>query len=274
MNKKLLLLPLSALFVFMMAGMASATVCTFDQTATTGVTRSTYIDGTAFNISATLTAQADSEENGTVGILTNDITSTVYVFNTTMNAAGTKNTSQVNASVNTGEFRDDQSVIFTWTVKNESQQQLATCTRTYLTDNSVPGCSFASGLVSNVEYAPNQKWTVSCINASSATLQFGSNSPLAMAEASDSCTFTGDKAKVPEGSYSTLTARPSDGLNSTSCGLSFITIDIGIPLKQIAALTASGQVGKAASSSGSNNNMALIIIVGLAAYWYVRRKKK
>ena len=272
MNRKLLLLPLSMLFVFMMAGMASAVVtCTFDQAATTVGTRSTYIDGTAFNLSATAIGQTGGQ-NVTDGILTNDITSTTYLFNSTSDV----NVSQVsNKSIDTKEFVDTQVVTFTWTLLNVSRDTVATCTRAYIADNTVPGCSFASALKSGDEYAPTQKWTVACNNASSADLQFGSNAPLSMTESGDSCTFTGTKGSVFEGSYKTLTAVTNDGLNTTSCGLVGITIDIGIPLKQIAALAADGSLPKASSgtSSSGNNNTAFLVIIGLAALWYIRKKK-
>jgi len=271
MNKKLLLLPLSAFMVLMMAGLVNAAVtCTFDQTETTVGTRSTYIEGTAFNISATAVGQTGGT-NVTVGVLTNDISSTVYVFN----ATGGGNVSQVNSSVDTVEFADTQLVTFTYTLKNVSQDQVATCTGAYIADNSVPTCSFAAGLKSSDTYAPTQKWTVACSNASSATLKFGSNAPLNMVESSDSCTFTGDKAKVVEGTYQTLLATTNDGLNTTTCSLSSIRIEIGIPLKQVAALAASGSLPKTGSgSSGGNNNMVVWVIVGAVAIWWARSRKK
>ena len=276
MNKKLLLLPISMLFVFMMAGMASAAVtCTFDQTATTAGTSSSYLRSLTAdltNLSATCTGQTGGQ-NVTDGVLSNDITSTLYYFNSTSNV----NVSQLsNKSVDLGEFLDTQVVTFTWTASNVSGDTVATAARSYIVDNTVPGCSFASALVSSDEYAPNQKWTVDCANASSADLQFGVNNPLAMTESGDSCTFTGTKSSVPEGSYQTLTATTNDGLNTTGCSLTSIRIDIGIPLKQVAAVVASGGVKTGSGNSGSsgNNNLALIVIIGLAALWYVRRKKK
>lgn len=274
MNKKLLLLPLSALFVLMMAGLVSAAVaCTFDQTATTAGTSSSYLralSGDLTNLSASVTGPTGGQ-NITDGVLSNDITGTLYYFNSTSDV----NVSQVsNKSVDLGEFLDTQVVTFTWTLNNVSRDTVATCNRAYIVDLTTPGCIYASGLVSGTEYAPNQKWTVACTNSSSATIQFGNNNPLAMAEAADSCTFTGDKSKVPEGSYQALTVTTSDGLNTSSCGLTGITIDIGIPLKQIAALAADGSLPKASSGNASSSNTAMIVIIGLAALWYIRRKKK
>ena len=272
MNKKLLLLPLSALMVFMVAGLVNAAVsCAFDQTATTAGTKSTYINGATLNISATATAQANSGENVTVGILSNDVTSTTYVFNS---SGGTANVSQVNASVNTAEFVDTQVVTFTWTLKNLSQGTTTTCTRAYITDNTEPGCSFASVLKNSETYAPTQKWTVSCSNASTATLKFGSNTPINMVESSDSCTFTGDKGKVPEGTYQTLIATTSDGLNTTQCSLSSIRIEIGIPLKQVAALAASGSLPKTGSgSSGGSDTTVIWVLVAIGLIWWYRNRK-
>ena len=269
MNKKLILLPLSALLVFMMAGLASAAVtCTFDQTATTVGTPSSYLrptsdnGGNQANLSATAIGQSGGQ-NVTDGELTNDVTSTLYVYNST--------------TVDLGQFLDTQLVTFTWTLKNVSKDTVATCTRAYIVDIDKPDCSFASGLVSNDNYKPTQKWTVSCGNASSATLRFGNNNLLSMVESSDSCTFTGTKSNVPEGSYATLTASTSDGLNTTSCSLSNIRIDSGAPLKEVAVIIATQDKARKAAESQSagtgGNNIVIIAIIGLAAWWYVKGKK-
>ena len=269
MRMKMLILPVIALMAIMMVGLVNAEVtCVFDQTSTTVGTRSTYIDGTSFNISATITGH-DQTTNASVGILTNDVTSTTHVFNSTSGG----NITQVNASVNTGEFLDTQLITFTYTLKNVSQNQVATCTGAYIADNDVPDCSFASGFVSNDAYPPTQKWTVNCANASSATLKFGSNTEKTMAESGDSCTFTGDKSTVPQGSYQVLLATTSDGLNATSCSLQSIRIDVGVPLKEIAAIVASQAPVKKGATQTKNNNTVFIVIIGLAAYWYIRRKK-
>ena len=94
MKKTLLILPISIFVMLMMAGLVNGAVsCTFDQTATSAGPRSTYIDETAFNISATLSNPVDEGDNLTVGVLTTDITSTIYVFNS---SAGNTTVSQVN----------------------------------------------------------------------------------------------------------------------------------------------------------------------------------
>jgi len=144
-------------------------------------------------------------------------------------------------------------------------------------DNTVPGCSFASGLTGNAEYPPTQSWTVSCSNSSAATIQFGSNSPKTMTVSSGSCTFTGDKASVPEGNYALLSTVSNDGLNSSTCSLSSIVIDIGVPLKQVAAILAAGQkagFGDTPSNGGSSNSssIGIVILVGAGLYMYSKRK--
>src|SRR3990167_8175920 len=132
MNKKLILLPLSALLVFLMAGLANAQTCTFDQTATTVGTSSSYIRTTAFNLSATISGNVDAGDNVTNAELSNDLTSTLYRFNV---SGDVTNVTQVsNKSVDTTPFLDTQIVTFTWTLRNVSMGTVATCTRAYITD--------------------------------------------------------------------------------------------------------------------------------------------
>jgi hypothetical protein len=279
MNKKLILLPISIFTIFMMAGLVSASpssgvTCTFDQTATTVGTRSTYIDTSAFNLSVTTSGHANSSDNASVMVLTNDITSTEYVSNTTF---GDNLTQLSNISVDTTEILDTQTVTYTATIKNEDQETVTTCTRAYVPDNTDPTCNFASGLIGSADYPPTQKWTVTCTNAGTANIKFGNNPNLAMTEAGDVCTFTGSKATVPEGSY-TVNVVTSDGLNTTGCSLIGVKIDVGVPLKQIGALVATGafpkEAGGGGAGAGNNNALVLVVIAGAAGYWYVNRKKK
>lgn len=147
-------------------------------------------------------------------------------------------------------------------------------------DRSNPTCAFDSALVGSKTYAPTQQWSVTCANATSATLQFGSNSVKTMTKSTDSCTFKGDKSSVPQTSYALLTAAITDGYETTQCALQSIRIDAGVPLQEIAGIIAiQGSGGKAAggqptaaNGSGSSNMVMLVIIVA-AAYWFVRRKK-
>ena len=285
MDKKLILLPLSALLVLMMAGMVSASVACNVSVRNSMLNRNTEInvsynnsDNTAGNLSAFIELVSASTENSS--------------FVAVGNFTNTSNRLHVNATF-TDElvFRDAANYQIRATCYlNASSSTGAAPTATSSTvtgiiiDRSVPVVRIASGLVSSKAYSPKQKWSITCANFTSSTVTFGSNSGKTMTKEGGgdrlqdaTCSFTGTKMSVPEGVYKSVEFSATDGSNTTRAMLTSISIDIGIPLKQIAALVASGGVktasGRSAGSS-SNNNTALLVIIGLAAFWYVRRNKK
>lgn len=271
--RKTILLPIIALLAIMMAGLAIA-VSTFNYP-----TSSSTIGGSViFNVTCGLTNSTNATITGTSASTAD--TFTVVLYNSS--AGDTRN--NTNATVLTTDMIDALDWTFTGTCYNGStaaDSETITSITSVTVDNTVPGCIFNTALTSNTKYAPTQTWTVNCHNATSATIQFGSNSVLAMTESSDSCTYTGTKSSVPEGVYPTLQVRTSDGLNSTGCSLNYIEIDLGAPLVAAAAATAAAQGAKAGGvtatgtgGAGTTNNLGFLVIVGLAAmFWYMRKKR-
>lgn len=148
-------------------------------------------------------------------------------------------------------------------------------------NNSLPKCVFASSLTSSSSYPQTQTWSVDCGNSTTApTITFGSNSALTMTRSawsgfgSKTCTYTGTQTSVPKGTYSTVSVSTTDGTESTSCSLSYVTIDPGVPLKEVAAVMASEGAKTTQTTGGSNSNLIwIIVLAGLGGYWYVRNKK-
>jgi len=81
-NKKIgIIVVLAAIMALSMINVGYAAVaCTFDLTATTAGTRSTYLIGSALNLTGTATAQSPDGLNVTVATLTNDVTGTVHCY--------------------------------------------------------------------------------------------------------------------------------------------------------------------------------------------------
>ena len=274
--RKIILLPIIVLMTIMMAGMVSA-IATFN-VSNNGIIAGKYI----FNITSTLSNVTNCTFTGS-SAAAGGVLSTVVARNETRFGAGALNKQNyTNATLDTASLMNDAN---DWTFSGDCYNGTsaaaiagseAITTITGITvQNSVPTCAFASTLKTGGTYKPTQLWSVTCINATRGTIQFGSNTEKAMAESADVCTYTGDKVSVPQGSYSSVTARVSDGTDITSCKLDSIRIDIGASLADIVSIAAASAEGaKAAEAAPSNNNnLTIIVIIGLAAYWYVRRKK-
>src|SRR3990167_4917751 len=104
------------LIAIMMAGIASATLtCVFDQAATTAGTGSTYLKGTAKNLSVTMSGWTSALENASTAIISASpcTISGALVYNQTL--AGV-NATYLNTTVNTLVMRDDTTCTFTMTV--------------------------------------------------------------------------------------------------------------------------------------------------------------
>ena len=148
---------------------------------------------------------------------------------------------------------------------------LATDTQTATPDNTLPTCSFDGSLASSTTYIPKQQWAIVGTNASSATIQFGSNAVNTMTETSvgDNFTYT-DSVGITEGIYATVTGITSDGYNTTTCtSLTFVEIDDDATVTQLALILATNNV-----ADETNNNTTLFLGLGaLAVILYMRRKK-
>jgi hypothetical protein len=195
-----------------------------------------------------------------------------------LNRSGDATYNYANASYDTAQLKDASDYVFSATCRY-NQTTTETVTRTGITiDNTVPGCIFNSALKDNSQYPSTQTWKVACANATAASIKFGSNAGVSMSESYDVCTFTGDTKSVPQGSYSSVQVRASDGYNVTQCVLSNIIINTGSLAKQVGgavALSGAGQkMADAASVSVKNNNALFILVIGgIAAWWFIRKKR-
>ncbi len=208
------------------------------------------------------------------------------VYNITQGAGVNTNLTYFNTTVNTLALKDDTVYTFTMTVYNFSNGAvITTCTQDYIPDNSKPICTFDSALKSSSTYKPTQQWSITCTNSTGAQIVFGSNSPYDMAEASDVCTYTGDKAKIPETTYNQVVVTTSDGLNTTQCQLNYVTIDQGVSLKQTAVAVAADQTNQgikmaeaaantAQTQSKDNLNIVYIVVAVVVLYWWLKSRKK
>lgn len=220
--KKIFSLILLSLITILMAGIVNGAdpTCTFDQTATTIGTESTYIKGTDVNLSVTITNAGETTgDNATMGIITvsSGTISGALIFNT---SDGTNNT-YINTTIDTLALPDDTSHIFTMTMYNESQDVIGTaCTRTFITDNTIPVLT----LQTPADLAKNKTGTIlfsySCVNASSGILYL-ENRPHTMTESSDVCSIT---IKYLTNGFQSWYITASDGLNITTSSTTQVQI--------------------------------------------------
>lgn len=277
MKRQLGLLVLMAVLV---VGLANA-ACTCDvvQSTTTVGTSSTYIRSTqVINATIACTDANATVENATAGVLTaspGTITGALS-FNIT---AGQGNQTKMNFTVNTLALVDTVQQTFSISIKNDTTQQtLATCTETFYSDNTKPTCAHSAS--SKTDYKPDRTWTATGINASSATLQFGSQPAFTMSEASDVFTYTTTRSSLPEGTYSAIQLITNDGLNTTTCKLDYVTIDSRARAQQIVISSAlSGQKQAEAESivvtQTPNNSKAIgiVALIAVVGFWLIKRKK-
>lgn len=269
-----------AVMAVMLAGMVWGATCAFQQATTTAGTASTYIRGAAVNLSVSLTGPfLVGQINATATKIT---VNTGTITGALISNATATNGTYFNTTVSTMALKDDTSYTFTMTVYNVSGTTLATCTQTYIPDNTQPTCVHSQS--SKTAYSPAQTWTVTGVNASSATIAFGNNAAKSMSEASagDSFSYTGTKDSVPQLIYPRVTAITNDGLNTTSCFLEYVEIDEGINVQAIAAGIVASQNGQGAKLTSAANaeaakkqsmSVATVIIIGAAA-WLLLKKRK
>jgi len=266
MMKRIGLLGLTALMLVALSGIAAAGTCTFNSPAASA----TIKGGSAlFNVTTT----GNTVVNCTITGSSSASGDSSFVGGTLLNNTGGAN--EANVTISTLAESDASDWTFTATCNNASNAAVDTCTRSSIViDNTVPTCVASESGSST--YAPSQTWTVTGVNATSATVQFGSNTPYSMSEASDVFTYTGNGITVPESIY-TVSFRTTDGTNLTLCSLSDVLIDKDEPVKAAAILLASQETKKGAQGGlGGLGDIGwpILVLVGLGIYLLLNAKKK
>lgn len=200
--------------------------------------------------------------------LTGSSLSTTWLYN--YSTANQK----VNASVDISGLTDATDWVFSGTcyATNGSSETITSVTATV--DNTVPVCTWSDPTTSSATYGITYTWTVTGTNGTAGTLNFGSNAGKTMTESSDTFTLSG---YTTEGTYTTVRASISDGTNTTTCDLNYITVDSDSTTLQAAVALAGAQVGaKEAQTKKQQDNMRTIMLVGVAAVaiYYFRKKRK
>lgn len=198
-------------------------------------------------------------------------TLTLVVYNNTEAGEGL----YANATYDTTADLDASDWSFTGTCYNSTGDAETITARTGITiDNTAPACTWSTPTTSKETYAPTQTWQVTATSANTCTLVFGANAAKTMTESSDVCTYTGDVKTLPEGLYKTVTATTSDGYNTTSCSLTYITIDEDATIRKVAMILAADDSGKQSPAAPVKDNTMLYVILlgGAAAYWYFNKK--
>lgn len=261
---------LAILVILGMTGMVSAAfTCTVKQPATSGSVSGNVL----FNITVA-GKNNNTVRNCTVtptSVLTSGSWSVATAYNYSINDAANP---YINVTASSKGQPDSNDWIVAATCNNGTETaQACTGTSSVTIDNTVPVCTHV--LSSSTSYKPTQTWSITATNATSCTLQFGSNSPLSMNEASDVCTYSGDANTIPQGSY-TVTGRTSDGTNTTSCTLTNVRIDAAATVKQVAVILAQ-QPKKGAevvtTTAPANKNMLYVGLAVLGLILFSKRKK-
>lgn len=256
------------LLLVMIAGTTyGACTCTFDQAATTAGTSSTYIRGTAQNLSVTISGCVAVQENATAGIISSTGTiSGATVFNI---STGSNNRSYMNTTISTVALDDDSTYTMTFTVKNVSQTTLTTCTRNYVPDNTNPALTLVSPTNKQVVTTGKATFSYTCTDTLSATLLL-ENRAITMTESSDVCTATDVSLNNGINSWYIIA---SDGLNSTTSS----TTQVEGRRAGGAIIEEDGSISSLDATTTivpSNNKLILVAIVGVALWAYSKKKKK
>lgn len=217
--KKIFLVSLMLIMTSLMVGTVYGAIsCTFDQTATTVGTESTYLKGATQNLSVTLSGWTN-DANSSVAIISAGATgctiSGVLTFNTSENI----NQSYMNTTVNTLNMKDDTTCTFTMTIKNASapQSTLTTCTRNFISDNTIPATTLTSPTDLTKDVDGTVTFTYACVNSSSAQVYYDGATGFtnnAMTESSDVCTY--NNVNLVTNGFHSWYIIASDGLNTTT----------------------------------------------------------
>lgn len=227
---------------------------------------------TQINVSSTISVEETKWVNLTLYCSdTANSTEIRIATNMTVNVSGPMGTGRQYwnySQVNINRFVDSANCVLT-ARDNNSQSG----TVTFSIDGTVPACNWTQS--SRKAYKPTQKWTVTGTNATSATMQFGSNSYLTMTESAASnflSTFTYTGA-ITESTYPLVVARVTDGTNTTTCSLEYVKIDADAEVTKTAIIVTDSGQKTTTTQPGLDPK---IIWIGLAAVaiWYYQKKKK
>lgn len=162
---------------------------------------------------------------------------------------------------------------FSFSCVNSTNTATQTCSRTGVTiDNTIPTCDLGS--ISGNRYSPSAEFSLTGINATSASIQFGSNA-YSMTESASGDVFT-YSGNIPQGTY-LVSATASDGRNTTSCSVENVKIDdgsIGIASAGAAKLAQAKKAAEATTTATSNNNNAIYLLLGGIVLYVLMKKKK
>lgn len=221
MRKIIELMAMMVLLIIGLSIVGYATVtCTFDQSATTVGTSSSYIRGATQLLNITLTG-ADINVNATTAIVSAGATGCTISGATTFNNTAS-NWTKANWTISTIAMRDDTACTFTAIVKNVSNQNtIATCTPiVYIADNTKPTSILTTPASGSKDVDGSIAFTYTCGNASSANLIVDTTS-YTMTESSDVCTYTGTWAT---NGFHSHYITSSDGLNTTTSVTSTVEV--------------------------------------------------
>lgn len=212
---------LSLLIALMAVGVEGLSGCEWiSPTATTATTKATYLNGTQ-NMSMNITRPLS--ENITFAVLTVSAGTLRGAVNfSNASVAETNISEKVNFSLDTTGLSDDTTVTFTLTVYNDTGTNVGSCTRSYITDNTVPVLTSPSpvDLTKNTSTSATQNFYYSCANTSSANL-FVENKHYTMTESSDVCSAT---VNYLTNGFQSWYIVASDGLNFTTSATTQVEI--------------------------------------------------
>jgi len=224
----------------------------------------------AFNISDFPTTHTNV--SGCAITCTSGLTASTITNGSTTCTNTTSNATSIRCVYNTYTVTDAADYACSGTCYNGSTTAASSAITsvTAIVDNTLPVCTHSQS--SNTEYGPDQTWTVTGINATSATIQFGSNPTRTMIESpADTFTYTGN---IPETIYQAVTAITSDGTNETTCTLSSVRINREMTGVQIAAAVGgASSAEKEAKKQGMLDNPILLGAIALVAILILKKKK-
>lgn len=260
MKNKIFCLPIILIMILGMAGIGYAAItCTFQQTATTVGTADTYIKGDAVNLSVSI------DTSSQVGTVENATNATISVSSGTITGALTNqqpdgtNATYLNTTVNTLQLPDVDTLTYTMTIYNESAESIATCTRDFITDNTIPVLtSLSPATATKNEGGDNVVFSTTCTNTSGSPTLYLDGVVHTMSRTGTDCTFT--KTHLQDQIWSWYIIA-SDGLNSTTS--STLTLDVQETGGYVAQEEVVQTTGDAVTIGGGNNTIAIIALVVL-----------
>lgn len=253
--------------------------------APTGSGTSRVINGTAYNINITMTGMAaDYNITNASFYYSDDGVSFTLLGNATSSTCdtGSSNCTQfayegwdttILSDALTYTIRATLHNITNSVTKNEDQS-------TVYVDNGVPVCSATTPATGTTVDSTSPTYTVTVVNTTSATLGFGGGSAvtntytMSCTANGTSCTYTVVKGDPGDGSYNTVYATLSDGINTTDCTSQTNIIRMYDHSHPLLTETQDIDVKKSTAVTGGSNNNMLIIIFCIVAIIYLMNKGK